>query len=58
VNRASIDAKPAAPEKVWCELRKAWMWAEISNAEFIERAEQIGVGRVASELVAEDATTP
>jgi len=25
---------------------------------FIERAEQIGMGRVASELVAEDVTTP
>jgi hypothetical protein len=34
------------------------MWAAISDAEFIESAEQIGMGRVARELVAEDVTTP
>ena len=29
------------------------MWAEITDAEFVERAEQIGMGRAARELVAE-----
>ena len=43
--------------KAWFALRKAWMWAEITDAEFVERAEQIGMGRVARELVAEDVTT-
>jgi hypothetical protein len=44
--------------QAWFALRKAWMWAEITDAEFVERAEQIGMGRVARDLVAEDVTTP
>jgi hypothetical protein len=44
--------------KAWFALRKAWVWAEITDAEFVERAEQIGMGRVARELVVADATTP
>jgi hypothetical protein len=40
--------------KAWLELRKAWVFARISDAEFIERAEQTGVGRLARQLVAED----
>jgi hypothetical protein len=44
--------------KAWFALRKAWVVAEITDAEFVESAEQIGMGRVARELVAEDVTTP
>jgi hypothetical protein len=39
--------------KAWLELRTEWGWAITSDAEFIERAEQIGMGRCARELVAE-----
>ena len=44
--------------KAWFALRKASVWAEITDAEFVGRAEQIGMGRVARELVAKDVTTP
>jgi hypothetical protein len=44
--------------KAWFELRKAWVWAEITDAEFVERAKHIDMGRVARELVAADVTTP
>ena len=40
--------------KVWLELRKAWVCARISDAEFIERAELAGMGRLARKFVAED----
>jgi hypothetical protein len=40
--------------KDWLELRKAWVCARISDSEFIERAEQTGMGRLARQLVAED----
>jgi hypothetical protein len=40
--------------KAWLELRKAWVCARISDAEFIEGGEQIGMGRLARQLVAED----
>jgi hypothetical protein len=43
--------------EAWFELRKAWVWAELTDAEFVERAEQIGMGRVARELIAKDLTT-
>ena len=43
--------------KAWFALRKAWVWAEITDAEFVERAEQIGMGQGRGELVAEDVTT-
>jgi hypothetical protein len=39
--------------KAWLELREEWGWAAISDAEFIERAEQIGMGRCAREVVAD-----
>lgn len=39
--------------EAWLELREEWGWANISDAEFIERAEQIGMAQCARELVAE-----
>ncbi|HET9689458.1 MAG TPA: hypothetical protein VFP79_20000 [Pseudolabrys sp.] len=44
-------------KKAWLELREEWGWANISDAEFIERAERIGMGRYARELVAEELQT-
>lgn len=47
----------------WCELREAclelrgaWRWAKITDAEFVKRAEQIDMGKQARELVAKDLT--
>jgi hypothetical protein len=40
--------------KAWLELRQAWVCARISDAEFIERAEQTGTGRLASQFVVDD----
>jgi hypothetical protein len=36
------------------ELREAWEWTEISDAEFADRAEQIGMGRQARQLISKD----
>jgi hypothetical protein len=40
--------------KAWLELRKAWVCARISDAEFIERAKLIGMGRLARQFVVDD----
>jgi hypothetical protein len=40
--------------KAWLELRKAWVCARISDAEFIERAELTGMGRLARQFVVDD----
>jgi hypothetical protein len=51
--------------KAWCELREAWhalkgawRWAKITDAEFVKRAEQIGRGQQARQLVTEDVAMP
>jgi len=42
----------------WAQLKAAWAWAYISDAEFIRRAEAIGFGASARRYVEEDLETP
>jgi hypothetical protein len=42
----------------WQQLKAAWTWAVISDAEFIRRAYAIGFGLEARELVKQDLETP
>ena len=44
--------------ETWPELRGAWRWAKITDAEFVKRAEQIGMGQQTLELVTEDVAMP
>jgi hypothetical protein len=44
--------------EVWRQLRRAWEYAKITDAEFVERAEQIDMDRLAWDMVAKDLAMP